>query len=331
MAAFNAYQVERAGDEMVSRLLTRETSELPEHDTLIEVLYSSVNYKDALSANGAPGVTKHYPHTPGIDAAGIVVSSDDPQLNAGDEVIVIGFDLGMNTPGGYGQFIRVPGEWVTPLPAGLSLRESMILGTAGLTAALCVEKLLWMNASPEQGPVVVTGATGGVGSVAVALLANLGFEVTASTGKESQFDFLRALGATEVIHRDELSEASNRPLLVPRFAHGVDTVGGVTLSNVVKQLEPQGSVAICGLVSSPEFEVNVFPFILRGINILGIDSVELPLADKTRNWVKLAEEWHLSNLDDLVTEIGLSGLDEAIEKIYAGGVVGRTLVNLKLD
>jgi acrylyl-CoA reductase (NADPH) len=239
MAAFNAYQVERAGDEMVSRLLTRETSELPEHDTLIEVLYSSVNYKDALSANGAPGVTKHYPHTPGIDAAGIVVSSDDPQLNAGDEVIVIGFDLGMNTPGGYGQFIRVPGEWVTPLPAGLSLRESMILGTAGLTAALCVEKLLWMNASPEQGPVVVTGATGGVGSVAVALLANLGFEVTASTGKESQFDFLRALGATEVIHRDELSEASNRPLLVPRFAHGVDTVGGVTLSNVVKQLEPR--------------------------------------------------------------------------------------------
>jgi alcohol dehydrogenase len=207
----------------------------------------------------------------------------------------------------------------------------MILGTAGLTAALCVEKLLWMNASPEQGPVVVTGATGGVGSVAVALLANLGFEVTASTGKASQFDFLRALGATEVIHRDELSEASNRPLLAPRFAHGVDTVGGVTLSNVVKQLEPQGSVAICGLVSSPEFEVNVFPFILRGINILGIDSVELPLADKTRNWVKLAEEWHLSNLDDLVTEIGLSGLDEAIEKIYAGGVVGRTLVNLKLD
>lgn len=329
MTAFNAYQVERAEEGMTSQIVTRDTSELPEHNTLIEVLYSSVNYKDALSAHGAPGVTKSYPHTPGIDAAGIVVSSDDPQLSEGDEVIVIGFDLGMNTPGGYGQFIRVPGEWVTPLPAGLSLRESMILGTAGLTAALCVEKLLWMNASPEQGPVVVTGATGGVGSVAVALLANLGFEVTASTGKEAQIDFLRSLGATEVIHRDELSEASSRPLLAPRFAHGVDTVGGVTLSNVVKQLHPQGSVSICGLVSSPEFDVNVFPFILRGINILGVDSVELPLADKTRNWVKLAEEWHLSNLDELVTEIALSGLDDALERIYSGLVTGRTLVNLK--
>ena len=329
MTTFSAYQVEKEGDTMSAQIVTRDTEALPQHNTLIEVLYSSVNYKDALSANGAPGVTRSYPHTPGIDAAGIVVKTEDPQLKVGDEVIVIGFDLGMNTPGGYGQYISVPGEWVTPLPAGLSLRESMILGTAGLTAALCVEKLLWMNASPEQGPVIVTGATGGVGSVAVALLANLGFEVVASSGKADQTEFLSSLGASQVIHRDELSEPASRPLLAPRFAHGIDAGGGDTLSNVIKQLEPQGSVAVCGLVASPEFAVNVFPFILRGVNVLGVDSVELPLADKTRNWVKLAEEWHLSNLDELANEISLGDLDGALASIYAGGVVGRTLVNVQ--
>ena len=329
MTTFSAYQVEKEGDTMNAQIVTRDTEALPQHNTLIKVLYSSVNYKDALSAHGAPGVTRSYPHTPGIDAAGIVVKTGDPQLKAGDEVIVIGFDLGMNTPGGYGQYISVPGDWVTPLPAGLSLRESMILGTAGLTAALCVEKLLWMKASPEQGPVIVTGATGGVGSVAVALLANLGFEVVASSGKAGQTEFLTSLGASQVIHRDELSEPSNRPLLAPRFAHGVDAVGGDTLSNVIKQLEPQGSVAVCGLVASPEFAVNVFPFILRGINVLGVDSVELPLTDKTRNWVKLAEEWHLSHLDELANEINLSDLGGALASIYSGGVVGRTLVNVQ--
>ena len=190
MTSFEAFWVEKEEQGTRHQVITRQLDDLPEGDVLIEVLYSSVNYKDAMSASGVPGVTKQYPHTPGIDAAGIVRSSTDPRLSIGSEVLVIGFDLGMNTPGGFGQYIRVPGDWVLPMPAGLSLRESMILGTAGLTAALCLELFL-MNAQPEQGPVLVTGATGGVGSVAIALLANLGFEVVAVSGKQDQVDYLK--------------------------------------------------------------------------------------------------------------------------------------------
>jgi alcohol dehydrogenase len=294
----------------------------------VEVLYSSVNYKDAMSATGMPGVTREYPHQPGIDAAGIIRESTDPNLPLGEEVIVIGFDLGMNTPGGFGQFIRVPSDWVVPLPAGLSLRESMILGTAGLTAALCMEKLEWMNAQPQDGPVLVTGATGGVGSVAVSLLASLGFEVVAMTGKEAQHDYLKALGASEIVSREALGEVSARPMLKPAFAHAIDTVGGDILTNVVKSLQPQGSVAICGLVASANFDVSVLPFILRGVNVLGVDSVELPLEDKARNWQRLAEEWRLPTLEQMTLEIGLEEISETVDSLMSGSVVGRTLVKL---
>ncbi len=329
MTSFDAFWVERADDGMRHQVVTRNVDDLPEGDVLVEVFYSSLNYKDGMSAKGILGVTRDYPHTPGIDAAGIIRASSDPTLPVGEEVIVIGFDLGMNTPGGFGQYIRVPSGWVVPMPAGLSLRESMILGTAGLTAALCVEKLLWMNAAPEQGPVLVTGATGGVGSVAVALLANLGFEVIAMTGKTDQNDYLSGLGAETIIGRESLQENSNRPMLKPLYAHAVDAVGGPILSNVIKSLSPQGSVAICGLVASSSFDVSVLPFILRGINVLGVDSVELPLEDKARNWTKLAEEWRLANLEAMATEVELGGLSESIEKIMEGGVVGRTLVRLR--
>jgi len=301
---------------------------LPEGEILVEVLYSSVNYKDAMSATGVPGVTREYPHQPGIDAAGIIRESTDPNLPLGEEVIVIGFDLGMNTPGGFGQFIRVPSDWVVPLPAGLSLRESMILGTAGLTAALCMEKLEWMNAQPQDGPVLVTGATGGVGSVAVSLLASLGFEVVAMTGKEAQHDYLKALGASEIVSREALGEVSARPMLKPAFAHAIDTVGGDILTNVVKSLQPQGSVAICGLVASANFDVSVLPFILRGVNVLGVDSVELPLEDKARNWQRLAEEWRLPTLEQMTLEIGLEEISETVDSLMSGSVVGRTLVKL---
>jgi alcohol dehydrogenase len=281
-----------------------------------------------MSATGMPGVTREYPHQPGIDAAGIIRESTDPNLPLGEEVIVIGFDLGMNTPGGFGQFIRVPSDWVVPLPAGLSLRESMILGTAGLTAALCMEKLEWMNAQPQDGPVLVTGATGGVGSVAVSLLASLGFEVVAMTGKEAQHDYLKALGASEIVSREALGEVSARPMLKPAFAHAIDTVGGDILTNVVKSLQPQGSVAICGLVASANFDVSVLPFILRGVNVLGVDSVELPLEDKARNWQRLAEEWRLPTLEQMTLEIGLEEISETVDSLMSGSVVGRTLVKL---
>ena len=328
MTTFDAFWVEKDEQGTRHQVISRETDDLPDGDVLIEVLYSSVNYKDAMSASGVPGVTRQYPHTPGIDAAGIVRASTDPTLSIGSEVLVIGFDLGMNTPGGFGQYIRVPAGWVLPMPAGLSLRESMILGTAGLTAALCLEKLLWMNAQPEQGPVLVTGATGGVGSVAIALLAHLGFEVIAVSGKTDQVDYLKALGAETVIGREALLEQSSRPILKPLYAHAVDTVGGDMLSNVIKSLYPQGSVAICGLVASPKMDITVLPFILRGVNVLGVDSVELPLEDKARNWTRLAEEWRLPNLGQMATEVGLDGISGRVDALLAGGVVGRTLVRV---
>lgn len=327
MTDFNAFWVEKDDDNNVNHsIIQRSTDDLPEGELLIKVQYSSVNYKDALSAKGMPGVTKNYPHTPGIDAAGVVETSSVESFKAGDEVIVIGFDLGMNTPGGFGEYIRVPANWAVRVPAGLDTRESMILGTAGLTAALCVEKLERMGASPEDGPVLVTGATGGVGSVAVALLARLGFEVAASTGKADQSDYLKSLGASSVIGRDELSEESKRPLLAENWAHGVDTVGGEILTNVIKSLKYGGSVAICGLVASPVFSAAVFPFILRGVNLLGVDSVELPIEDKAKTWQRLAGDWKLSNLEAMTSEISINELSETIDAVMAGKAKGRTLL-----
>lgn len=325
---FRAFWVEKDDNGVRHTIINRSVDDLPEGDVLIKVEYSSVNYKDALSAKGMPGVTRSYPHTPGIDAAGTVVSSNVSEFSEGDSVIVIGFDLGMNTPGGYGEYIRVPAGWVSALPQGLSARDAMVLGTAGLTAALCVDKLLRMNAAPDDGPVLVTGATGGVGSVAVALLAKLGFTVTAMSGKSDKADYLRSLGASEVIGREPLSEENKRPMLAPTYGHAVDTVGGEILANTIKSLNYGGSVAICGLVASPAFTTTVLPFILRGVNVLGVDSVELPLAEKNRAWELLAGEWRLDSLSAMTSEIDLDGLSDVIDTIFAGQVSGRTLVKV---
>lgn len=326
MTQFKAFWVEKTDDAVEHSIIERSVDDLPAGDVLVEVKYSSLNYKDALSAKGMPGVTRNYPHTPGIDAAGIVVESSSPDYTPGQEVIVIGFDLGMNTPGGYGGYIRVPAGWITPLPAGLSLRDSMVLGTAGLTAALCFDKLVRMGATPEDGPVIVTGATGGVGSVAVALLAQQGFSVVASSGKADQADYLKGLGASEVIGRDTLSEENSRPMGAELYAHGIDTVGGEILSNVIKSLKHSGSVAICGLVASPVFSTTVLPFILRNVNVLGVDSVELSIEEKTRVWSRLATDWQVPHLEAMVREVGLSDLSVEIDRIFAGGMTGRTLV-----
>ena len=327
MTAFNAFWVEKTDDGFTHSIVERSTDDLPEGEVLIKVAYSSINYKDALSARCLPGITRKYPHTPGIDAAGSVVSSSSPDFKEGDEVICIGFDLGMNTPGGFGEYIQVPAGWITPLPVGLKLRESMVLGTAGFTAALCVEKLERMGAAPSDGPVIVTGATGGVGSVAVALLARAGYEITASSGKAGKTEYLKSLGAANVIGRDELQEESSRPMLATSYAHGLDTVGGSILSNVIKSLNYGGSVAICGLVASPAFQTTVLPFILRGVNVLGIDSVELPVDQKTATWNRLASDWKLDSLDDMAREIHLEGISEAVDQIFAGQISGRTLVS----
>lgn len=329
MQKFKALQIEEVGDKKFqSKLVERDIEELPDGDVLIEVRYSSLNYKDALSASGNKAVTRQYPHTPGVDAAGIVVSSNDGNIAKGDEVIVTGYDLGMNTAGGFGQYIRVPSAWVVKCPAGLSLRDSMILGTAGFTAALCVEKLLSNGVNPENGGVLVTGASGGVGVVAVALLSKLGYEVVASTGKSSAADFLTGLGAKEVIDRASLSEINSRPLLKEQWAGAVDVVGGDTLFNVIKSLKYGGSVACCGLVQSPVFEASVLPFILRGVNLLGVDSVELPLQVKANLWDKLASEWKLGDLESLCNEISFDELESCLASVLNGESTGRYLLNL---
>lgn len=328
MTNFKAFWVEKTDDGVAHSVIERSTDDLPEGELLVKVAYSSLNYKDAMSAKGLPGVTRNYPHTPGIDAAGVIVESTDSGFAEGDEVIVIGYDLGMNTAGGYGQYIRVPANWAVKMPAGLDAREAMIIGTAGFTAALCVDKIEQMGAQPSDGPVVVTGATGGVGSVAVALLAKLGYDVVASSGKAEKDDYLKSLGAGSVISRADLSEENKRPMAAETWAHGIDTVGGEILSNVIKGLKYSGSVAICGLVASPAFSTTVLPFILRNVNVLGVDSVELPLAKKQEIWHRLSTDLKPDALDKMTTEVTLDGLSEVIDSIIQGGVSGRTLVKL---
>lgn len=328
MTNFKAFWVEKTDDGVSHSVIERSTDDLPEGELLVKVAYSSLNYKDAMSAKGLPGVTRNYPHTPGIDAAGVIVESTDSGFAEGDEVIVIGYDLGMNTAGGYGQYIRVPANWAVKMPAGLDVREAMIIGTAGFTAALCVDKIEQMGAQPSDGPVVVTGATGGVGSVAVALLAKLGYDVVASSGKAEKDDYLKSLGAGSVISRADLSEENKRPMAAETWAHGIDTVGGEILSNVIKGLKYGGSVAICGLVASPAFSTTVLPFILRNVNVLGVDSVELPLAKKQEIWHRLATDLKPDALDKMTTEVTLDGLSDVIDSIIQGGVSGRTLVKL---
>ncbi len=323
---FKALLVEKSDAGFTRRVVERETADLPVGEVHIRVAYSALNYKDGLSATGNPGVTRNFPHTPGIDAAGTVLASDSAEFAVGDEVVVIGFDLGMNTPGGFGEEIRVPAGWVVPLPAGLTLEQSMILGTAGFTAALCVHKLEAAGMRPDNGPVLVTGASGGVGSVAVMLLAKLGYEVTAVTGKAEQHEFLKSLGASACISRDDARAGADKPLLPETWGGVVDTVGGEILFNAVKSLRYGASLAACGLVDSPQIPATVLPFILRHVNLLGVDSVQLPLEQKREIWHRLAGPWQLAELEMLKRPLSLDTVSEAIDQILAGRMVGRGLL-----
>lgn len=307
---------------------TKQVADLPQGDLLIRVHYSSLNYKDALSASGNRGVTRRYPHVPGIDAAGVVVASTSPEFKLEDRVIASGFDIGMNTPGGFGQFIRVPADWAVHCPRALSLRESMIYGTAGFTAAQSVERLITFPVSPAAGKILVTGASGGVGSVAVALLSQLGYRVSAVSGKPAAEEFLRRLGATEVISRQQAAEPSASLLLKEKWAGVVDTVGGEILANAIKSSSYGGVVTCCGNVASPELVLSVYPFILRGVSLLGIDSAKCPKHKRKTVWQKLAGEWRLENLDALVTECSLAQLSGNIDHMLQGRHTGRLIVNM---
>jgi putative YhdH/YhfP family quinone oxidoreductase len=306
----------------------RSVSDLPEGDVLIRVAYSSLNYKDALSAIGNRGVTRKYPHTPGIDAAGTVDVCDSGAFDPGDKVIVTSYDLGMNTPGGFGQMIRVPAEWVVPLPQNLSLKESMIFGTAGFTAGMSVFSLSH-TVKPETGEVLVTGATGGVGSIAVAILSKLGYRVVAVSGKADAADFLMDLGAARIIGRDHLQDKPNRPLLKSSWAGVVDTVGGEPLAAAIKSTQPWGTITTCGMVASPDLNMTVFPFILRGVRLIGIDSQNCPMEHRRQVWGRLASDWKIDQLESICREVPLDELSPHIDTILKGGLTGRTVVKLK--
>lgn len=301
------------------------------NNVLVKVEWSSLNYKDALSARGHKGITRKYPHTPGVDAAGTVESSRVEGISKGDKVIITGHDLGMNTNGGFAEYVSVPKEWIVPLPENITARESMIYGTAGMTAAICVNELNKHDITTEKGNILVTGATGGVGSMAVAILNRIGYKVIASTGKLDKIEFLQSIGANEVIHRDEVYDKSGKPLLSRRWASAIDTVGGNTLSTVFRSTDYHGIVCVLGLVESAELNTNLYPFLQRGVSLIGIDSAEKSLELKKYLWNKLSNDWKPNCLDKLTKEVSLLNIEPEIELILKGGQVGKTLINCILD
>lgn len=326
---FKAFRVSETEDGEFRREITEcSRDDLPDHEVLIRVHYSSLNYKDALSAHGNRGVTRHYPHTPGIDAAGVVAESRAAQCREGDRVLVTGFDLGMNTPGGLAEYIRVPPEWVIPLPSGISLKESMIYGTAGFTAAMCVHRLTTHGVTPGDGEILVTGATGGVGSMALALLDGLGYSPVAVSGKRDALAYLQPFGARSVLSREEAEGQAAKPILKARWAGVVDTVGGPILSQAIKSTRYGGAVTCCGLVASPNLSLTVFPFILRSVALYGIDSAECGRELRLLLWDKLAGEWRPKKLDALSHEIGLAEVDRTMDLLLEGAHQGRTVVRL---
>ena len=327
--SYNALVVEETSPNSFTReIKSKNISDLPAGDLLIRVHYSSLNYKDALSASGNRGVTRHYPHVPGIDGAGVVEESTSTEFKPGDKVVITGFDLGMNTSGGYGQYIRIPAEWAIHCPDNLTLRESMIYGTAGFTAAQSVNKLINHPVLPEQGKILISGATGGVGSIAVSIMAKLGYSITAVSGKPEAKEFLTNIGATEIISRQQAADSSGKLLLKEKWAGVIDTVGGEILVTSIKSTAYGGIITCCGNVASPELPLSVYPFILRGVSLLGIDSAKCPIHIRQKIWQKLAGEWKIENLDSLVTECKLPELSGIIEKMLHGQQTGRVIVNL---
>jgi putative YhdH/YhfP family quinone oxidoreductase len=326
---FRCYLVDKPTDGPVTAgVAERRIDELPEGDVIVRVAYSSLNYKDALAATGHRGIVKRFPHVPGVDAAGTVAKSDSPLWKIGDEVIVTGFDSGATRWGGWAEYLRVPHDWIVPRPAGLTLREAMILGTAGLTAAMCVDALQKHEVRPEKGTILVTGSTGGVGSVAVALLAKLGYEVAAVTGKATSHDYLKSLGAATILGREEVDDTSERPLLSARFAGGIDTVGGNILGTMLRSIAHGGCVAACGLAASNELPITVYPFILRAITLTGIDAAWCSSEARNNAWRRLSGEWKLPQLESIARTATLADIGTFVSDILAGRIQGRTVVEV---
>lgn len=326
---FRAFVVDKPGDDFSAEFRELTLDDLPAGDLTVRVAYSSVNYKDGLASIPNGRVVTKYPMVPGIDIAGTVTQSDDPAFAPGDEVIAIGYDIGVGRFGGFAEYARIPSAWAVKRPAGLTLREAMALGTAGFTAGLSVQRLEDNGLKPGNGPVVVTGATGGVGSNAVSMLAARGYEVAASTGKESEHDYLRGLGAQQILSRADVSAESNRPLDRETWAGAVDPVGGQTLAYLLRTTKYGGSVANSGLTGGSNLTTTVFPFILRGVNLLGIDSVMCPMEIRRPLWERLAGDLKPPGLNESISyEVSLEEVPGVLSEILKGRIRGRAVVRL---
>jgi acrylyl-CoA reductase (NADPH) len=328
MDTWKALVVDQIGEDFKTETRLISIDDLPAGELLIQVVYSSVNYKDALACIPNGHVVKKYPFIPGIDLAGVVVESQDARFEEGDEILVTGFELGVSHFGGFSQYARIPSGWAVKLPQGLSMKEAMILGTAGFTAALSVHALQESGVSPEKGPILVTGATGGVGSVSVSILSQLGYEVVASTGKSELTDYLLGLGARRVISRQELNPDEVRSLNKQLWAGAVDCVGGKSLAYILSSTKYAGTVAVSGLTGGIELNTTVYPFILRGIRLIGIDSVFAPINLRKKVWDRLASDFKPQGLEDMQSEISLEQIPDVIPSILKGEAKGRTLVRL---
>jgi acrylyl-CoA reductase (NADPH) len=328
--SFRCLVVRKSADGAVTRRVEElSIAELPPGEVLFRVEWSSLNYKDALSATGHSGVSKAFPHVPGIDAAGTVIESSDVKFRPGDKVLVTGFDFGAGRWGGYAEFARVPADWIVPLPANLTPRETMIFGTAGFTAGMSLEALEAHDIRPSAGPILVTGASGGVGTMAVALLAKAGYEVEAATGKESARELLTRLGAKRILSRADVLDTSSRPLLSTRWAGAIDSVGGPILATALRSTRLGGCVTACGLTAGADLPITVYPFILRGVQLIGIESGFYPLAKRIALWSILAGSWKPNNLKLFVSKtVGLDELESPIQTILQGQITGRTLVQV---
>ena len=329
MGNFRCFYVNRdEAGSVNSRITERDESELPNEQTLIRVEWSSLNYKDGLAATGHPGVARNLPHVPGIDAAGKIVESDSSDLQSGDEVLVTGYELGAAHWGGWSELIRVPKDWVIAKPEGISLRETMMIGTAGFTAAQGVHELIRNDITPDKGPIVVTGSTGGVGCLAIKLLSKLGYQVFAVSGKSENEGWLKDLGAEGVLARNEVMDDGKKPMLSTRWAGGIDTVGGPILANILKSTEVNGCVAACGMLAGVGIPISVFPFILRGVRLAGITSSLCPRSIRETIWGKLSSEWKIDDLESVSREVAFSDLQSEVDTILKGKIKGRVVVRV---
>lgn len=325
---FCAVVVDKKEEDFSVKIKDITMGDLSEGNVVIQVHYSGINYKDGLASTPNGKIVRSYPHIPGIDLAGVVVSSEDKRFKEGDKVIATSYEIGVSHTGGYSEYARIPGDWLVPLPDGLSLKEAMIIGTAGFTAALSVQRLEDNGLVPEKGKVLVTGATGGVGSFGVNILAKLGFNVVASTGKKEE-EYLTKLGAKEVIGREEVYNGTIKAMDKQLWAGAIDPVGGKQLAAIISKISYNGSVAVSGLTAGGEVPTSVFPFILRGVNLLGIDSVYCPMEEREKIWQRLASDFKPANLADFIyEEVSLAELPDKLSFILSGEIKGRIIVKI---